>query len=171
MPAGFTTLHILPHLNIIEGRLGGRSLWRNVVRFSPTATALDASTGRFSYTDVLLWPAAEALNSVIGSDTVVQFALSGEQGLSSWSYPREYARLIHEIEAISSRWACAEQRATRTAYQQCRYDYMFNTVATGTVASGNSASDEWHTASEHALRALTAAERLWRLLTAVLQTI
>jgi hypothetical protein len=102
--AGFNTIHVLPHLNTIEGRLGNRALWRNVVPFSPLAKApVNDSAGSFSYSDVLLQPAAEAINSVANNDTFVEFALTGEQGLSTWTYPREYLQLLHEMKNITLR--------------------------------------------------------------------
>jgi hypothetical protein len=105
MPAGFTTIHILPHLNTIENRLGNRALWRNVVPFSPLAKApINDSAGSFNYADVLLQPAAEAINSVADNTTFVEFALTGEQGLSTWTYPREYLQLLHEMRNITTRY-------------------------------------------------------------------
>jgi hypothetical protein len=95
----------LPHLNTIEGRLGNRALWRNVVPFSPLAKApANDSAGSFSYSDVLLQPAAEAINSVANNNTFVEFALTGEQGLSTWTYPREYLQLLHEMKNITLRY-------------------------------------------------------------------
>lgn len=101
--AGFTTLHILPHLNVIEGQLGNKALWRNVVPFSPLEKAANSSTGNFSYADVLLQPAAEAVNSAALYDTIVEFCLSGEQGLSAWVYPREYLQLIQDLTPVTSK--------------------------------------------------------------------
>lgn len=104
LAAGFTTIHILPHLNTIENRLGNRALWRNVVPFSPLAKAPANSTaGSFNYADVLLQPAAEAVNEVADNNTFVEFALTGEQGLSTWTYPREYLQLLHEMKNTTTR--------------------------------------------------------------------
>jgi hypothetical protein len=76
-----------------------------VVPFSPLAKApANDSAGSFSYSDVLLQPAAEAINSVANNDTFVEFALTGEQGLSTWTYPREYLQLLHEMKNITLRY-------------------------------------------------------------------
>jgi hypothetical protein len=76
-----------------------------VVPFSPLAKAPvnDSSGLSFNYADVLLQPAAEAVNSMADNNTFVEFALTGEQGLSTWTYPREYLQLLHEMKNITTR--------------------------------------------------------------------
>jgi hypothetical protein len=107
LPAGFTGIQILAHVDVFDQSLSSRTLWRNTVAFSPTAPAADSSSGSYSYADVLLQPAAEALSSAINSvsnrKTLVEFALAGEQGLSTWSYPRDYMQVMQRMRNIMSR--------------------------------------------------------------------
>jgi hypothetical protein len=102
--AGFTGIHILAHVDVFDQSLSSRTLWRNVVAFSPTAPATDSSSGSYSYADALLQPAAEALNNVINRDTAVEFTLAGEQGLSTWSHPRQYVQLMQRMRSIVARY-------------------------------------------------------------------
>lgn len=76
---------MLPHVDIYEVNASGQpkgTLWRNVVRFSP----LQKVEG-YSYEDVLINPAAEALKNVLAPDVSVEFSLAGEQGLSVFAFP------------------------------------------------------------------------------------
>lgn len=109
--SGFTTLHIVPHVDPTDFKTG-RGLWRNIVKFSPlTKYGPDASTA-FSYEDVLLKPVAEAVNNVVGADTAVEFTLSAEQGRSVWSYPKEYITLLDRTKAVTAR----NKNATRHVF-------------------------------------------------------
>jgi len=49
--AGFTTIHILPHVDPI-GAADGRGMWRNVVRFDPLAAVKGESSRGYTYEDV-----------------------------------------------------------------------------------------------------------------------
>lgn len=93
--AGFTVLHITPHVDPKDQN--GKGVWRNLVKFDPLA-----KLGGYSYSDVLLEPAARALNAVVKKDTVVEFALSAEQGLAIFSYPQQWLKLVSSTKAISS---------------------------------------------------------------------
>uniref|UniRef100_A0A383VZ49 GH18 domain-containing protein n=1 Tax=Tetradesmus obliquus TaxID=3088 RepID=A0A383VZ49_TETOB len=112
LDAGFTGIHILAHVDVFDQSLSSRTLWRNVVLFSPTAPAADSSSGSYSYTDALLQPAAEALNNVINRETTVEFTLAGEQGLSVWSYPRDYTQAMQRMRSILSRGGLDPSRHT-----------------------------------------------------------
>jgi len=94
--AGFTTLHLTPHVDPHDQN--GRGVWRNLIRFDPTA-----KMGGFSYAEVLLVPAARALNAAVKADTTVEFALSAEQGLAVFSYPRQWLGLADSVKAISAK--------------------------------------------------------------------
>jgi hypothetical protein len=48
----------------------------------------------FSYEDMLLTPAVEALKAVLTPAVTVEFALAGEQGLSVFGYPRSWEVLL-----------------------------------------------------------------------------
>ncbi|KAI8466530.1 MAG: hypothetical protein J3K34DRAFT_433433 [Monoraphidium minutum] len=100
LDAGFTVLHVLPHVDPVDG--DGKGMWRNVVKFNPLQK-VGPGGAAYSYEDVLLRPTAEALNSVVSRDTVVEFALAGEQGLSLFTFPNEWAQLIDKTKAISSK--------------------------------------------------------------------
>eukprot|EP00879_Flechtneria_rotunda_P025676 GHRR01027311.1.p1 GENE.GHRR01027311.1~~GHRR01027311.1.p1 ORF type:complete len:204 (+),score=65.46 GHRR01027311.1:703-1314(+) len=103
MLAGFTTLHIVPHVDPREKSTNSRGLWRNVVKFDPLAKYGPDGGSAYTNEDVLLRPAAEALNSVIGYNTVVELTISAEQGLSVWSFPRKYIKLLGSTKAVSAR--------------------------------------------------------------------
>ncbi len=157
--AGFTTLHVLAHANVINGDLHAGALWRNVVPFDPgaayggvaansTAWARDylsssaglaaaaaaalvssnrsdengtraaqsaaaiavpppplhlAEDGRtWTYSDVLLQPAAAALADVLVSNVTLEFAVAGEQGLSVWRHPRSYIAAMRAARNMSA---------------------------------------------------------------------
>jgi hypothetical protein len=53
----------------------------------------------------MLRPVAGALNAAVGPDTEVELTLTGEQGLSVFSYPASWAALLNSTKATSSRWA------------------------------------------------------------------
>jgi len=102
--AGFTTLHILPHVDPRERDIDtGRGLWRNVVKFDPVKKVGPDQWNAFSFEDVLLRPAAEALNEVIKHNTTVEFTLSAEQGRSVWYYPTAYKQLLQRMKAVTTR--------------------------------------------------------------------
>lgn len=100
--AGFTTIHILPHVDPIDAA-DGRGMWRNVVRFDPLAAVKGESSRGYTYEDVLLRPAAEALNNVVRGDTQVEFTLTGEQGLSVFTYPKSWAALLDTVKGITAK--------------------------------------------------------------------
>lgn len=100
--AGFTTIHIVPHVDPTDFKTGN-GLWRNIVKFDPVMRYGPDTSSAFSYEQVLLQPAAEAISSVVRADTAVEFTLSAEQGRSVWSYPRQYSQLIQRTKAITTR--------------------------------------------------------------------
>ena len=53
----------------------------------------------------MLRPAAEAINNVANWDTTVEFTLTGEQGLSVFTYPWEWAGLLDRVKGISAKCA------------------------------------------------------------------
>ena len=89
-------LHITPHVDPKDQN--GRGVWRNLVKFDPME-----KLGGCSYSTVLLKPAARALNAVVKKNTVVEFALSAEQGLAIFSYPQQWLKLVNSTKAISSK--------------------------------------------------------------------
>lgn len=52
---------------------------------------------------MLLKPTGEALNAVINRDTAVEFTLTGEQGLSVFTYPSSWAQLLGRTKAVSAK--------------------------------------------------------------------
>jgi hypothetical protein len=50
-PPGFTTLHVLPHVDPVQRSSGG-NMWRNVVRFDPLARLQGGGGNNYSYEDV-----------------------------------------------------------------------------------------------------------------------
>lgn len=58
------------------------------------------SNTTYTYSEVLLQPAAAALNDVVTNETVVEMALGGEQGRSVFGYPEAYMDMV--VEARSS---------------------------------------------------------------------
>lgn len=96
--AGFTTIHVTPHIDVQEYSTGGRGLWRNVVKFDPLAKYGPDQSNSFTYEDVLLQPVADALNYVVTKEVAVDFALSAESGLSVWSYPKAYTQLMQRTK-------------------------------------------------------------------------
>lgn len=97
--AGFTSIHITPHIDPHEHTPDGKGLWRNVVKFDPSTRYGPDQGTAFSYEDVLLKPVAEALNNVVNNKITVEMAMSAESGLSVWSYPRAYAGLMQRTKA------------------------------------------------------------------------
>lgn len=51
-----------------------------------------------TYSEVLLKPAAAALNAVVNSDTTIEMALGGEQGLSVFGFPKSYVDMVAEAK-------------------------------------------------------------------------
>jgi hypothetical protein len=77
-------------------------VWRNLVRFDPYDKVGPVGQ-QFSYNEVLIYPAARALNAVINKDTIVEFTVTAEQGYSLFAHPRSWIRLIDEARAITAR--------------------------------------------------------------------
>lgn len=54
----------------------------------------------FSYEDVLITPAADALEEALkGTSVDVEFSLSGEQGLSNFAYPNSWLSLMSKLRS------------------------------------------------------------------------
>ena len=94
--AGFTGLQVLNHIDAHDG-----STWRNLLDFDPLA-----KYNGWSYEDVVVRPAAEALRAVVKPTTKVWFMVSGEMGRSVFGHPTSYLKLISKY-----RGALAERRA------------------------------------------------------------
>lgn len=62
----------------------------------------------FTYEDVLLTPAAEALKSVINPGVSVEFSLSGEQGLSIFSYPHNWSAAMARLKSRLSGYGSSQ---------------------------------------------------------------
>ncbi|GBF99164.1 hypothetical protein Rsub_11609 [Raphidocelis subcapitata] len=88
--AGFSGIQILNHIDHEEG-----ATWRNFVTFDPAARY-----DGWSYEDVVLWPAAQALKAAMGPDTRAWFMLSGEMGRSLWAFPERYHALLSKYRAL-----------------------------------------------------------------------
>lgn len=69
----------------------------------PLRAGADSDNTGFTYSDVLMQPAAEAINAAVNDDTVVQFSVAGEQGYSVWGYPRAYIQIMQDMKAITTR--------------------------------------------------------------------
>jgi hypothetical protein len=131
-------------------------MWRNVVKFDPLQPLQGESARGYTYEEILLRPAAEALNDVARADTQVgdawviagrfgahrlvcvsvfvgclapqrrrppsskstrtrtrtriasinnqvEFTLTGEQGLSVFTYPKSWAALLDRVKATSAK--------------------------------------------------------------------
>lgn len=65
--------------------------------------ARPALRARAQNRQLLLRPAAEALNAAVNHDTAVEFTLTGEQGLSVFSHPRSWMALLDSTKAVTSR--------------------------------------------------------------------
>lgn len=97
---GFTTLHLLPHVDPQEP--SGKGLWRNTVKFDPTKR-VGPSEEASSYEEAALLPAAKALGAAAasvpnGEKLSVDFSLGGEQGFSVFSYPRNYQAMVPRLK-------------------------------------------------------------------------
>jgi hypothetical protein len=57
-----------------------------------------------SLPQVLLTPTAQAINAVVAPSTLVEFTLTGEQGLSVFTYPNAWAALLDRTKAVSAKW-------------------------------------------------------------------
>lgn len=97
--AGFTLIHITPHIDPLEHTTDGKGLWRNVVKFDPSAKYGPDAGSAFDYEQVMLMPVAEALNNVVNDRITVELAMSAESGLSVWTYPRAYTTLMQTTKA------------------------------------------------------------------------
>jgi hypothetical protein len=84
--AGFSGLQVLNHVDHEDG-----DTWRNFVTFDPAARY-----DGWSYEDVVLWPAAQALKGALAlnPDARAWFMLSGEMGRSVWAFPERYLSLL-----------------------------------------------------------------------------
>jgi hypothetical protein len=74
-------------------------LWRNVVRFDPLKLYGNPTHTAYSYEDVLLRPALDALKATLTPDVSVEFSLAGEQGLSVFGYPSNWMKLMDKMRA------------------------------------------------------------------------
>lgn len=54
----------------------------------------------YTYSEVLLHPAAAALKAVVNDKITVEMALGGEQGFSVFGYPQAYMDMIDESKAL-----------------------------------------------------------------------
>ena len=82
--AGFTGLQVLNHVDSDDG-----AAWRNFLDFDPLA-----KYSGWSYEDVVVRPAAEALRAVVRPATKVWFMVGGEMGRSLFRHPGAYERLV-----------------------------------------------------------------------------
>ncbi|KAF8065916.1 RBM39 [Scenedesmus sp. PABB004] len=85
---GFTTIHVLPHLDDPSG------LWRNGLVFDPVR-----QYGGYSYSDVVLMPAARAMAAAMRPGVTVEFALAGEMTRSLLTFPKTYMSLVGPVRA------------------------------------------------------------------------
>jgi hypothetical protein len=98
---GFRTLHLLPHVDPMQP--DGKGIWRNVVKFDPSKKV--GPTGEASsFEESALLPAAKALGAAVSSlpagETLhVEFSLGGEQGLSVFSFPRQYQGMVPRLRS------------------------------------------------------------------------
>ncbi|KIZ05779.1 hypothetical protein MNEG_2178 [Monoraphidium neglectum] len=113
LDAGFTGIHILPHVDPVDA--SGKGMWRNVVKFDPTQK-IGPGGNAFSYEDVLLTPTAQAINAVVGPNTLVEFTLTGEQGLSVFTYPNAWAALLDRTKAVSAKGKDASRHLTGVSF-------------------------------------------------------
>lgn len=84
---GFTGIAFTPHLDPTTGG------WRNAMLINPLM-----KYGGFSYTDIMLLPLAQAMNSVMADNLTVWFALQGEMSAMVMRYPQEHQRLLPYIK-------------------------------------------------------------------------
>lgn len=54
----------------------------------------------YTYSEVLLQPAAAALNAVVNDKITVEMALGGEQGLSVFGYPQAYMDMFYQSKSL-----------------------------------------------------------------------
>ncbi|KAI8462886.1 MAG: hypothetical protein J3K34DRAFT_462714 [Monoraphidium minutum] len=88
--AGFSGLQILNHIDSQDG-----SQWRNFLPVDPSAKYRG-----WSYEDIVVRPASEALRSVIKPSTRVWFMLSGEMGHSIFKHPVSYLKLMSKYRGV-----------------------------------------------------------------------
>eukprot|EP01025_Chloroclados_australasicus_P033446 TRINITY_DN3411_c0_g1_i2.p2 TRINITY_DN3411_c0_g1~~TRINITY_DN3411_c0_g1_i2.p2 ORF type:complete len:362 (-),score=59.47 TRINITY_DN3411_c0_g1_i2:442-1527(-) len=79
------SISLSPHLD--DGLEQGG--WRNTLRFDPLVPY-----GNYSYADIMLYPLADALSSVLTPSTKVWFGLQGEMGATVMYNPRRYTLLF-----------------------------------------------------------------------------
>eukprot|EP00884_Botryococcus_braunii_P004939 jgi/Botrbrau1/14446/Bobra.0014s0091.1 len=83
------SIAVTPHVDDGLG-LGG---WRNGLVFDPLK-----KYGNYSYAEFMLYPLADALNSVILPTTDVTFALQGEMSATVFYHPESYEKLMPIIK-------------------------------------------------------------------------
>jgi len=104
---------VLPHVDIYEIHPNGTQknlLWRNVVRFDPLAKYGLRDWDKFSYADVLLNPAVDALKAVLKPTTTVEFSLAGEQGLSVFAFPSNWKAAMARMRQYLSPFGSKSHR-------------------------------------------------------------
>jgi hypothetical protein len=82
--SGFHGLQVLNHIDSADAKT-----WRNVLDFDPLA-----KYDGWSYEDIVVRPAADAIRTAGKKDTKVWFMLSGEMGRSVWAHPVSYLKLM-----------------------------------------------------------------------------
>jgi hypothetical protein len=92
-------------------------LWRNTVKFDPTKR-VGPSGEASSYEEAALLPAAKALGAAAaaavangGEKVSVDFSLGGEQGVSVFTYPRNYQAMIPRLKQAMIDAAGGEEQA------------------------------------------------------------
>jgi hypothetical protein len=88
----FTTISIIPHLDIGSGK----NIWRNLIIMNPYTKY----GGQYSYYDIMINPLRNALVSAIGNNRNIRiyFSIQGEMGLMLWKYPNEWLALYKQIK-------------------------------------------------------------------------
>ncbi|WIA43876.1 hypothetical protein OEZ86_010289 [Tetradesmus obliquus] len=91
--SGFTGIQILNH---VDDSL--HTTWRNLIDFDPLQ-----QYGGYSYEDVVVRPAADALRTVTRPSTKVWFMVMGEMGRSLFRHPGSYMKLISKYRGTLAR--------------------------------------------------------------------
>eukprot|EP00775_Hariotina_reticulata_P002495 gene2495-2798_t len=91
--AGFTGIQILNHIDSTEPQA-----WRNFVDVDPLV-----KYGGWSYEDVVVRPAADAIRTVTRPSTKIWFMLAGEMGRSLFKHPTSYMKLIGKYRGTLAR--------------------------------------------------------------------
>lgn len=82
-------IQVLLHIDSQE------TTWRNVVNFDPLK-----QYGGFSYEDVVVRPAVDAVRTTTKPSTKVWFMMSGEMGRSLWGHPRSWQALLSKYRGV-----------------------------------------------------------------------